>query len=102
MAMHDSSEFAGTASTLFQQFETLVTLPAKARTYISIIDAGADTATVWMTQTGGEIMELFAELNARGRTILMVTHERAFSAWSDREIEMKDGRITSDRRQNYD
>ncbi|MDP6045266.1 MAG: ABC transporter ATP-binding protein, partial [Phycisphaerae bacterium] len=36
------------------------------------------------THTGGEIMELFAELNHRGRTILMVTHEPHIAAHADR------------------
>ncbi len=48
------------------------------------------------THTGDEIMELFAELNRRGRTILMVTHEPHIAAHADRVITLSDGRIESD------
>ena len=45
------------------------------------------------TDTGAEIMDLFAELNARGRTILMVTHERHIAEHADRIVHIVDGRI---------
>ncbi|MDP6636544.1 MAG: ABC transporter ATP-binding protein [Phycisphaerae bacterium] len=48
------------------------------------------------THTGEEIMELFAELNARGRTILMVTHEPHIAAHADRVITLRDGQVESD------
>jgi len=50
------------------------------------------------TQTGEGIMKLFADLNYRGTTILMVTHNRDIAAYADRLIEMRDGRIVSDSR----
>ena len=50
------------------------------------------------TQTGEGIMKLFADLNRRGTTILMVTHNRDVAAYADRLIEMRDGRIVSDSR----
>src|SRR5438046_1605360 len=50
------------------------------------------------TQTGEGIMKLFADLNYRGTTILMVTHNRDVAAYADRLIEMRDGRIVSDSR----
>jgi len=46
--------------------------------------------------TGEEIMRLFADLNRRGATILMTTHNAAIVAYADRVIEIKDGRIASD------
>ena len=50
------------------------------------------------TQTGEGIMKLFADLNYRGTTILMVTHNRDIAAYADRLVEMRDGRIVSDSR----
>ena len=48
------------------------------------------------TQTGEGIMQLFVDLNRRGTTILMVTHNRDVAAYAGRIIEMRDGRIISD------
>jgi len=45
------------------------------------------------TGTGTEIMELFEELNDRGRTILMVTHERHVAEHADRIVHLLDGEI---------
>jgi len=48
------------------------------------------------TQTGEEIMDVFAELSARGKTIIMVTHESHIAGHADRVITLKDGRIEAD------
>ena len=48
------------------------------------------------TQTGEEIMGVFADLHQRGRTILMVTHEPHIAAHADRVITLRDGRVESD------
>ncbi len=45
--------------------------------------------------TGRLIIELLAELNAEGRTILLVTHERTIAEYADQIIHMLDGRIDS-------
>ncbi len=45
------------------------------------------------TDTGAEIMALFEELNAEGRNILMVTHERHVAEHADRIIHLVDGQI---------
>lgn len=45
------------------------------------------------TETGDEIMDLFAELNDEGRTILMVTHERHVAERADRIVHLVDGQI---------
>ena len=39
------------------------------------------------------IMDLFAELAARGRTILMVTHDREQSERADRVVRLRDGMV---------
>jgi putative ABC transport system ATP-binding protein len=48
------------------------------------------------SKTSVEIMELFTELNDRGQTIVMVTHEDEIAAHAGRVIHMRDGRIESD------
>lgn len=45
------------------------------------------------TATGEQIMELLAELNAQGKTIIMVTHEAHIAAYARRRIHMRDGII---------
>lgn len=45
------------------------------------------------TRTGAEIMQMFLDLNAKGQTILMVTHNPENAALSDRILEIRDGRI---------
>jgi putative ABC transport system ATP-binding protein len=49
------------------------------------------------TRTSIEIMAIFQELNRKGMTILMVTHEQDISRYCRREIVMRDGQIVSDR-----
>ncbi len=48
------------------------------------------------SRTSVEIMELFAELNGDGQTILMVTHEEEIAAHAKRLIRMRDGKIEHD------
>ena len=45
------------------------------------------------TETGEEIMALLHELHARGRTIVMVTHERYIARQTERTILLSDGKI---------
>ena len=49
------------------------------------------------TRTSLEIMGIFQELNRKGMTILMVTHEPDIARYCLREITMRDGRIVGDR-----
>ena len=46
--------------------------------------------------TGAEIMALFDELNARGNTIVLVTHEEEIAAHARRIVRLLDGRIRED------
>ncbi|MEI7485107.1 MAG: ABC transporter ATP-binding protein [Ignavibacteriota bacterium] len=48
------------------------------------------------TKTGEEIMALFAELNKKGNTIILVTHEEDIAKHANRIIKIRDGMIESD------
>ena len=42
-------------------------------------------------ETGGKILQIFQQLNQRGMTILIVTHDEEVSAGCHRKIRMRDG-----------
>jgi putative ABC transport system ATP-binding protein len=46
--------------------------------------------------TAGAVLDLFAGLNAEGRTIVVVTHEREVRAVATRELTLADGRIVAE------
>jgi putative ABC transport system ATP-binding protein len=48
--------------------------------------------------TADAVLELFAGLNADGRTIVVVTHERDIRAIVGREVTLVDGRVVNDER----
>lgn len=48
------------------------------------------------TRTSIEIMGIFQELNDRGTTIIMVTHELDVAAYTKRSVVMRDGLVVSD------
>jgi putative ABC transport system ATP-binding protein len=50
------------------------------------------------TQTGEEIMALFARLHSEGHTIILVTHEPDIASHAERIIRVRDGHIESDER----
>ncbi|MEI3154611.1 MAG: ABC transporter ATP-binding protein [Odoribacter sp.] len=59
----------------------------------------ADEATGNLdTRTSFEILTLFQELHARGRTIVFVTHNPELAAYSSRTIVLKDGHVIQDTR----
>ena len=45
------------------------------------------------SETGAEIIQLFKELNAQGKTIILVTHEKDIANFADRIVTIKDGRL---------
>ena len=45
------------------------------------------------SSTGVQIMELLADLNRQGKTILMVTHETNIAAYAHSRLHMLDGKI---------
>lgn len=49
--------------------------------------------------TGQEIMQLLTGLSNEGRTVVMVTHDRALAACASRNIELADGKVVACRMQ---
>ncbi|MBW1783815.1 MAG: ABC transporter ATP-binding protein [Deltaproteobacteria bacterium] len=47
------------------------------------------------TQTGLELMRLFQELNSKGITIVLVTHENDIAGFARRILRFRDGRMTA-------
>lgn len=45
------------------------------------------------TQTGHQILELFEELNAEGRTVVLVTHDHEIAMHARRQIRVRDGKV---------
>lgn len=45
------------------------------------------------TKTGAQIMKMLADLNQKGKTIIMVTHETDIASYADTIIHMRDGQI---------
>lgn len=57
----------------------------------------ADEPTGALDQKSGqEVMRILSELNAKGHTIILVTHDRKIAACARRVIAIEDGRIQSD------
>jgi putative ABC transport system ATP-binding protein len=46
--------------------------------------------------TAGAVLELFADLNGEGRTIVVVTHERDIRSIAGRQVTLRDGRVVTD------
>lgn len=44
-----------------------------------------------------QVMKVFLELNKKGQTIVMVTHEEEYAMMADRIVRVKDGKVTDDR-----
>ena len=48
------------------------------------------------SKSGDEIISMFKDLNSKGRTIILVTHEPEIAAHANRTILIRDGKIVSD------
>jgi len=57
----------------------------------------ADEATGNLdSKSGGDILRIFDELNAEGKTLIMITHDEAMAERTSRVIRLKDGEIAFD------
>ncbi|MGH9456451.1 MAG: ABC transporter ATP-binding protein [Thermoanaerobaculia bacterium] len=77
-------------------------LVAVARAIVSspnVILADEPTGNLHSDQ-GREIMELFKRLNDEGTTIVQVTHSEVNAAYGNRIVELKDGWVAGERRQD--
>ncbi|MBC3765195.1 ABC transporter ATP-binding protein [Neptunicella marina] len=50
------------------------------------------------TQTGMDVMALFGELHAEGKTIILVTHEPEIAEFAHRTLTFRDGELVADER----
>ena len=48
------------------------------------------------SRTSREIMKIFRELNEKGITIVVITHDKEIAAYAKRLINIQDGRIIKD------
>ncbi|HUM02273.1 MAG TPA: ABC transporter ATP-binding protein [Thermoanaerobaculia bacterium] len=47
------------------------------------------------SRTGGEVLELFAELNRQGNTVVLVTHDPKIASLASRRVELSDGLVVT-------
>jgi putative ABC transport system ATP-binding protein len=52
------------------------------------------------TETAAVVMQLLGDLHRDGLTLILVTHDQAIGVTAGRRIEVRDGRIVADERQN--
>jgi putative ABC transport system ATP-binding protein len=58
----------------------------------------ADEATGNLdSKSGGDILEIFDQLNADGKTLILITHDEGMSLRTSRTIRLKDGEVAFDR-----
>lgn len=48
------------------------------------------------SKSGHDVLELLKDLHARGKTVIVITHDREVASHADRLIEIRDGRIIHD------
>ncbi len=85
---HKPNELSGGQRQRVAVARALVTKP-------SIILADEPTGNL-DSKTGEEIMALFTEINDKGNTIILVTHEEYIAEHAERIIRLRDGLIESD------
>ena len=92
-ARHQPSELSGGQQQRVAIARALVTEPA-------ILLADEPTGNL-DTGSSGEIMGLLAELNAQGRTIVLITHEEDIARFASRVVRLRDGLVIDDSRREH-
>jgi putative ABC transport system ATP-binding protein len=87
---HLPSELSGGQQQRVAVARAIVTNPA-------IVLADEPTGNLDTTATA-EVMAIFTQLNAEGRTVVLITHEDDVAAYAQRVVRLRDGQIVDDRR----
>ena len=82
---HDPSELSGGQQQRVGIARALVTEPA-------LILADEPTGNL-DSHSGAEVLELFRDLHALGRTIVLITHDADVAQAADRAVHLRDGRL---------
>ena len=84
---HEPNQLSGGQQQRVAIARALVTEPA-------LVLADEPTGNLASDQ-GAEVLQLFRELHASGRTIILITHDPDVAASADRQIHVRDGRLVA-------